>query len=187
MQLVSLEEYLSKYSALYELYAKALGFLPTLKERKILVKIHEHFPQWGVPDVSRDLEKENVWYVGFGEDPPTPVELLQALIHVETGDRRLARSFSYLLLYSINKNLPSFDLLDLLDVDLETVNTVLRKLYGIKSVEDYFTLVGVVPLEIAYLDHSTMTVKLKKGTPEDVAVRVFLEEIANSVSMWYNP
>ncbi|MEM1913879.1 MAG: hypothetical protein QW067_12135, partial [Thermofilaceae archaeon] len=37
------------------------------------------------------------------------------------------------------------------------------------------------------LDHSTMTVKLKKGTPEDVAVRVFLEEIANSVSMWYNP
>ncbi|MEM1704095.1 MAG: hypothetical protein QXQ31_08590, partial [Zestosphaera sp.] len=73
------------------------------------------------------------------------------------------------------------------DVDLETVNTVLRKLYGIKSVEDYFMLVGVVPLEIAYFDHSTMTVKLKKGTPEDVVVRVFLEEIANSVSLWYNP
>ncbi|MEM1679528.1 MAG: hypothetical protein QXD20_09905 [Ignisphaera sp.] len=187
MQLVSLEEYLSKYNALYELYAKAFSFLPMLKEKKMFVKIHEQFLQQEELDVSRDLEKENVWYVGFSNDPPTPVELLQVLIHVESGDKMLARHFSYLLLYAINKNLPSFNLLDLLDIDLETINKVLEKLYKLKSVEDYFTLLGLVRLEIAYLDHFTMTVKLKEDVPENVVVRVFLEKIADSISIWYDP
>ncbi|MEM4844674.1 MAG: hypothetical protein QXU08_09745 [Ignisphaera sp.] len=187
MQLMSLEEYLSKYSALYELYMKTLDFLPTLKEKKILVKLHEPIPQQAVLDVSRDLIEEDVWYVGFSEDPPTPIALLQALIYIETGDRKLAQSFSYLILYAINKNLPPFNLLDLFSLDLKTINKVLEKLYRFKSVEDYFTFIGLVPLEIAHLDHDTMTVKLNKDIPEDMIVRVFIEEMASSVSMCYKP
>lgn len=184
--LVSLEEYLSR-RGMYELYLKALGFLPILKEKKIFVKMHEHASSPGTFNVSRDLEEENVWYVSLGNDPLDPLTLLWVFAYVATQDKDAAERYSFLLLYAINDNLPCFNFFDLFYVDLETVNSILREFYGLRSVEDYFTLVGVVPLEIAKLDHDTMKVKLKENVPENVIVRVFLDEIINKIITWYNP
>ncbi|MEM4619545.1 MAG: hypothetical protein QW607_04970 [Desulfurococcaceae archaeon] len=179
-----IENYLSRYKTHYDLYIKTHKFLPSLKEKKIFVKINEHISQISV---SRDLEKEDTWYIEFNEDPPEPSTLIQAFIYIETGDKGLAEDLTHILLYAIVKDLPSFNLIDLLNINLETINTVLYRCCKIKSFEDYLTLKGKVHRSICYLDHDTMTIKLKENAPIDEIARILLKEINDSIAFWYNP
>ncbi|MEM1672826.1 MAG: hypothetical protein QXT86_12330 [Archaeoglobaceae archaeon] len=179
-----IENYLSRYKTLHDLYIKAHKFLPSLKEKKIFVKINEYIPQISV---SRDLEKEDTWYIEFNEDPPEHSTLIQAFIYIETGDKSLAEDLTYILLYAIAKDLPPFNLTDLLNINLKTINTALYRCCKVKSFEDYLSLKGKVHWSISYLDLETMTIKLKENASVDEIVRILLKDINDSIAFWYNP
>ncbi|MEM3964724.1 MAG: hypothetical protein QW584_03255 [Thermofilaceae archaeon] len=133
----------------------------------------------------RDPEKDGVWYIGFAHHPPDTITFLHELIHVAGGDELPAYNYAVLLYYAIHRNLPPFNLLDLLKLDLETVNNVLNRLYGFRGIEEYFEVTGVIPADTVEVDYITGKVKLREDVPEHAVVQNFIVEIAGGISVWY--
>ncbi|MEM1759492.1 MAG: hypothetical protein QXU26_02125 [Thermofilaceae archaeon] len=126
-----------------------------------------------------------MWYIAFAHHPPDTTTFLHELIHVAGGDELPAYNYAVLLYYAIRRNLPPFNLLDLLKLDLKTVNEVLSRLYGLRGVEEYFEITGVIPAGAVEVDYITGKVKLREDVPEHVVVQNFIVEIAGGISIWY--
>lgn len=181
---VEIERYLQPFVDLLIVYYRSLDYLPTLRARKVLVVPfgEDEIPEGVLGFARRDEDNPSVVYVGFREHPPDDTTLAHELIHAAGGEELPAYNYSVFLLYTIEKRLPPFDLLELLRVDLATVERVLKRL-GFGGLEDYFTVVGVIPSDIAELDLVEWRVRLRRDVPEHVVVQTFLAEIAGGLGV----
>ncbi|MEM1731555.1 MAG: hypothetical protein QXY26_10600 [Ignisphaera sp.] len=182
---IPIEKYLKNYPKLLKLFKKSLNYLPTLNGKTIYIEHFWHQRSMALGYTRRDPEKDDVWYIGFAHHPPDDITFLHELIHVAGGDELSAYNYSLLLYYAIHRDLPPFNLLDLLKLDLKTVNNVLNKLYGFRGIEEYFEVVGILPTEIAKFDYINGKIKLKEDVEEFIIVQNFIAEIAGGISVWY--
>lgn len=184
---VRLEEYLSQYPNLLELYRKARKYLPSLPEEIYVVPFDAHIEKRVLAIAYEDKGK---WYLAFRFNPPDEYTFLHELIHVAGGKEIEAYNYVSLLYYSIEKNLPEYNLLDFQNITLEEINEVLRGMgiKGVNSVEDYFNITGIIPvmfMDLDILPDGRKVFKVKEGVdPRDLAQH-FLAEISSGID--YNP
>lgn len=184
---VPIEEYLKNFPKLFKLFKKSFNYLPTLEGKNIYIEpfsclISRNSLVLGY--TRRDNEKENVWYIGFKHHPPDKITFLHELIHVAGGDELSSYNYAILLYYAIQKNLPPFNLLDLVKIDLETLNKVMNKC-GFKNIEDFFEFMGILPTTICYFDYLSGRIRLRKDVDEFIIVQNTIAEISGGLAVWY--
>ncbi|MEM2388725.1 MAG: hypothetical protein QW215_00620 [Ignisphaera sp.] len=183
-ELIHIEKYLKQFPKLHKLYIKSMKYLPTLEGKTIYVEPFKNTKSTVLGYARKDQEKD-VWYIGFAHHPPDTITFLHELIHVAGGDELSAYNYAVLLYYAIRRDLPRFNILDLLKLDLKTINKVMNDLFGFKGIEEYFEFTGVLPSHIADFDYVTGKVKLKEDVDEDIIVQTFIAEMAGGISVWF--
>lgn len=135
-----------------------------------------------------DRTPQEIYYIGFQNDPPEITTLLHELIHVAGGCEITAHNYVGILKYAIENDLPPFPLLRLPDLKLETIEETLREL-GINSIDEYYDIKGIIPpTHEPEITPNGLKIKRKEGVDERMLVEVFLIELSSALD-WseYNP
>ncbi|MEM1842687.1 MAG: hypothetical protein QXL19_09960, partial [Ignisphaera sp.] len=110
------------------------------------------------------------------------ITFLHELIHVAGGEELSAYNYAILLYHAIHRDLPPFNLLDLLNIDLETLNNVLNR-HGFRDIEDYYEVMGIIPIEVE--DLTSVRIKIRRDVSEQMIVQNFLVNISSGIAYWY--
>ena len=135
-----------------------------------------------------DRTPQEIWYIGFQNDPPEITTLLHELIHVAGGCEITAHNYVGILRYAIENDLPPFPLLMLPDLKIEEIEKALAKL-GINSIDEYYDIKGIIPpTHELQITQNGLKIARREGADERMLVEVFLIELSSALD-WpeYNP
>ncbi|MCS7387218.1 MAG: hypothetical protein NDF55_10915 [archaeon GB-1867-005] len=133
---MNLKDYLEKHGIMnwYEWATKYLK-LPSPEEVEVLPYGTFKFQPTVNGFTGRD-EKGKL-YVTFKNNPPNLETFSHELIHLAGHGEIYAFNLDVFLAYAIKHDLPPFNVLALLDLSLNQVESVLRE-FGFKSIDEYF-------------------------------------------------
>ena len=182
VQVQTLEEFL-KYHDLYQLYLLARKYLPTLPDpRDVYVAPWECSPcRYLDTALGCTWKVDGKLYVSFREHIPSIFVILHEFIHLAGGGEWEAYNYLPALWYAIRTEMPPFNLLKLREVDMETLDMISRRLFGVpvlKLVVDYMAVIP--PCTELYTD-GDIIVKFREGLSEHEKAQCLLAVIISGL------
>lgn len=137
-----IEEWIKRYPNLQNIFIKLQKYLHFDKE--IVIVPWEYFFQAEGPVLGITYMADKCT-VSFRYVPPDEVTFVHEMIHCAGGNEFDAYNLTELLLTAIEEDWPPFDALKLMDIPLDEIEKVIRKLYDM-SIDEFFDFQGIIPL-----------------------------------------